>query len=601
MLFMKTTYCLIWMTVWLLFNPELSAQTEADHYRRAIAGLRVASNREAVLPLKRLDTLQIALLPVGLEAQSAFRKVLEQYHPVTADILRANVLIHGVAPGRVPPASAPERSGVKRLLVLFGTRNPRLREGELAAYDAVLHLPDSSYWSQSIAAQALFGGVALSGRTPVDTVRSNRAYRLGFAPPELMGFKADLLRDSIRAILEEGLSVGAFPGAQVLVARNGQVVYHEAVGYATDREQIPLTRDMIYDLASVTKVSASLPALMRLYGQGRFALDTSLATYLPSIRRSNKADLTYRGVLTHTARLRAWIPFWRGTLRNSARYPWKRGWNATGINDFRFRARTFRSDSSARFPVYVTDSLWLHQRYRDRMLKAIRKSPLNEIEGYVYSDLSFYLMPQVVANLSGRTFTDYLREQIYAPLGATTLGFNPLERFPARRIVPTEIDTFFRMQLLHGRVHDEGAAMMGGVSGHAGLFGSAVDLAKLWQLYLNDGVYGDARVIAPGIVDTFARCQFCDQGIRRGIGFDKPLVEYDPEKSSVAEAASPDSFGHSGYTGTFVWADPKLDLLYIFLSNRVYPTRANRGIYIRNIRPRIHAAIYEALDMHPSR
>jgi CubicO group peptidase (beta-lactamase class C family) len=201
----------------------------------------------------------------------------------------------------------------------------------------------------------------------------------------------------------------------------------------------------------------------------------------------------------------------------------------------------------------------------------------------------------VVERLTGEPLESYLKETFYQPLGAFTLTYNPLHSFPAERIVPTERDTFFRKIQLQGTVHDETAAMLGGVSGHAGLFGSAGDLAKLVQMYLNGGEYGGERFISEVAVREFTRCQYCPDGNRRGLGFDKPLIEYDPELSYVAKSASPESFGHSGYTGTFFWADPKYDLVVIFLSNRVYPNRSHTGLSDLNIRPRVQQVVYDAM------
>ena len=245
--------------------------------------------------------------------------------------------------------------------------------------------------------------------------------------------------------------------------------------------------------------------------------------------------------------------------------------------------------------MYVTDSLWMHRNYKEKIYKSIRKSPLNQKEGYVYSDMFFTILPEIVEVLAGEGFEDYLKRTFYYPLGAYTITYNPLRFFPRERIVPTERDTFFRMVQLHGRVHDEGAAMLSGVSGHAGLFASANDLAKLMTMYMNYGAYGGEQLIAEPSVREFTRCQYCETGNRRALGFDKPLIDYDPKASSVAEAASPASFGHSGYTGTFTWIDPEKGLLYIFMSNRVYPTRDNPRIYELNVRPRIHEVLYQAI------
>ena len=240
--------------------------------------------------------------------------------------------------------------------------------------------------------------------------------------------------------------------------------------------------------------------------------------------------------------------------------------------------------------------MFLHKDFRTRQIyKMIRKSKVSKDKSYLYSGLSFYLYPELVERVSGKSFDQFLADEFYAPLGAETVVFNAGQQFPLDRIVPTEVDSFFRMQTLHGVVHDEGAAMMLGVSGNAGLFSTARDLAKVYQMLLNEGTYGGKRYLKPETIEEFTRCQFCDQGNKRGMGFDKPLIEYDPVRSSVAEGVSPESYGHSGYTGTLVWADPANDLLFIFLSNRVHPTRDNRKIYTMNIRPRIHNLVYDLL------
>ncbi|KAA3631647.1 MAG: class A beta-lactamase-related serine hydrolase, partial [Bacteroidetes bacterium] len=399
-------------------------------------------------------------------------------------------------------------------------------------------------------------------------------------------------------IVESGIAAGAFPGAQVLVAKDGKVVYHETFGFHTYDSLAPVRRDDLYDFASVTKITSALPAIIKWTGEDKFDIDAPLKAYFPAFSRSNKASLSYRSMLAHNARLRPWIPYWRSTLKGCANYPWKRGWDNDNYNNWKFKRKTFSRDSSEKFNVFVTEDLWLHKDYKEkRIYKAIKKSPLNEKQEYKYSGLLFYLLPEIVANHSGMDYETYLKQTFYQPLGAYTLTFNPERFFPRSRIIPTERDTFFRKTQLHGTVHDEGAAMMGGFSANAGLFGSAGDLAKLMQMYMNYGTYGGERYITESAMKEFTKCQYCDQGNRRGLGFDKPLIEYSPESSSVAEDASPASFGHSGYTGTFTWADPESGLLFIFFSNRVYPTRFNGKIYEMGIRPRIHQVLYDAMKM----
>lgn len=407
------------------------------------------------------------------------------------------------------------------------------------------------------------------------------------------------LADSIRQVLEEGIAAGAFPGAQVLAWHKGEPLVHVTAGFHTYAKERPVREDDIYDLASITKTTSGLLYLMQLHDRGLLELDAPLGEEFPVFAGTDKADLPLRSALSHRAGLLPWVPYWRGTLRGNARYPWRKKWDAGRTNDFRFRPRTIRRDSSRRYPIRLTDDLWLHRKFRERNIyRAIEKSPLRPEGTYAYSGLLFYLLPQRVEDGTGRDYREYLRTEFYDPLGATTLGYRPLERgLPLSRIVPTEVDTFFRMDTLHGVVHDEGAALMNGVSGNAGLFSTAEDLAKLYQMLLNGGEYGGRRYFSEATVSAFTRRHYAAEGNRRGLGFDKPLIEYDADASSVARQASAASFGHSGYTGTMVWADPEHELLFVFLSNRVHPSRNRRAIYNMGIRPRVHALLYGALGI----
>jgi CubicO group peptidase (beta-lactamase class C family) len=249
----------------------------------------------------------------------------------------------------------------------------------------------------------------------------------------------------------------------------------------------------------------------------------------------------------------------------------------------------------------VDGYLFMNRKYVKKIYKEIKKSPVMSHPKYLYSGLAFYLFPQIVKNLTGETFQAYLKTQFYQPLGANSLTYNPYKYDAMPYIVPTEVDTFFRKKPIHGYVHDEGAAMMGGISGNAGLFGTANDLAKLTQMYLNMGYYGGVQYIADTTMKEFTSIQYPENGNRRGLGFDKPLIGNDtlPElKSYPTLGCSPASFGHSGFTGTFFWADPRDQVLYIFLSNRVYPTRANDRIVQYNIRTNILQAVYDAIDRY---
>jgi CubicO group peptidase (beta-lactamase class C family) len=329
----------------------------------------------------------------------------------------------------------------------------------------------------------------------------------------------------------------------------------------------------------VTKISASLPALMKLYDEGAFKLHATLADYLPKFKRSNKADIPMYDILTHQARFQPWIPFWKNTVKKNGGYRWF----------------TIKSDSSRTYSIRLKEKMYLHHNYPDRIVKAIRKSPLAPEKKYVYSDFFFILAPRVVESLIDDDFSAYIRKNFYAPLGATTLTYNPLGIYPRAAIVPTEHDYYFRHEPIHGTVHDEGAIMLGGISGHAGLFANANDLAKLMQMYLDMGEYGGRRYLRSETLKEWTRYQFPQNKNRRGLGFDKPNLQYIGENNNAAKDAGPLSFGHTGFTGTFAWMDPQTGLLYIFLSNRVNPTRENTRLYQLNTRTKIQQVLYDAM------
>jgi CubicO group peptidase (beta-lactamase class C family) len=582
-------------------------------FEAARASIVLAQNEDHLIPVRELENKRIAYLPIGLPEGGEFERFLKKYSRVDRIVPPAinkgktamdwaaelkkkyNLIILGIEDRtNQQKAYFNQHFAINSVIqefpnvtVVFGGNQifkflPTIKDSE-----ALMVVPDQFELVESIAAQAVFGGVGLdrelwtylgTGMNEGKGVSTLPDSVFRYGPPVMVDMDAQLLEDSIRSIVEEGIRARAYPGAQVLVARKGQVVYHETFGYHTYDSIRAVREDDVYDFASVTKVSSALPALMKLYGEGRFELDAPLKQYVPKFKRSNKADLSFRSMLAHNARLKPWIPYWRNTVKKNGQF--KRG--------------TFKRDSTRKYSVRVLDNLWLNKNYKKKIFKAIKKSPLNEEPGFVYSGLLFYLLPDIVADLTEENFESYIKENIYRPLGAYSITYNAYKHYPLKRIVPTERDTFFRMAQLHGTVHDEGAAMMGGVSSNAGLFGTADDLAKLFQMYMNYGRFGGEQVIPAFAVKEFTRCQYCQQDNHRGLGFDKPQP-FNPDGRYTALSASPDSFGHSGYTGTFVWADPQAELVVIFFSNRVYPTRDNRKLYQMDIRPRLHQVIYDAI------
>lgn len=581
------------------------------------SSLTLLRNKKNILPIQTLDTLRVAALAIGTTKETDFQRGLARYTKVDtfflspnsslADLQKLkeqlqsyNLIIAGVHKLHLKAGStnfgitSEMNLFIKDLIrskptivSVFGNVYSLAKLENLEKADAVLAAYQENELGQDVAAQIIFGGLGAKGKLPVtvsntfrigDGLITQGGLRLAYTAPEAVGLKTQDLA-GIDSLLALAIREKATPGAQVLIAKNGKVIYQKSFGYHTYDNQTAVQNTDLYDLASVTKISTALAAFMKLKGEGRFDENQTLGTYLPMMQGSNKENLKYRDILTHQSGLKSWIPFWRETVKKNGKFKWA----------------TFKADSSRRFPIKVAHNLYIHRKYADKIYKQIKESPLNEKPGYVYSDLSFILAPKVVENITGQEFESYLKENFYKPIGATTLTFNPYKHYPTSRIVPTENEPHFRNQLLHGTVHDEGAAMLGGVSGHAGLFGNANDLAKLMQLYLNDGTYAKRTYIGGNTVSEFSKCQFCDEGNYRALGFDRPLKP-GAKNSNAAAGAPAESFGHSGFTGTYTWIDPVNDLVYVFLSNRVYPTRENPKISRLNIRPGVLQVVYEAME-----
>jgi len=477
---------------------------------------------------------------------------------------------------------------------VFGSAYAVAKVRDLDRAAAVVLAYQESPDAQSLAAQLIFGAVGAQGTLPVTVannlprgfgLKTEGGLRLRYANAEDVGLDGRL-EARVDSLVSRALAAQAVPGCQVVVARNGTVVLRKSYGNQTyagysDTEPVlkkqkgrrsletpaptgalsvprPVADDDLYDLASLTKLLASTPALLRLEQEGKFSPDSTMGNYFPFLRGTNKANLNMREVLAHQARLKAWIPFWKELTDSKGA----------------LRRRYFRPDSSARFPLLAARGLWASRDLPARINQEIGASPLNEKPGYVYSDLSFILYPQLVQARAGMPFEDFLRRDVYRPLGATTLGFRPARRFPLARIVPTEYDSTFRRQLLHGTVDDEGAALLGGFSGHAGLFGNANDVAKLVQTYAWGGQYGGQQLFDKKILDDWTRCQFCPDN-RRGLAFDRPAAY---PSVNFAKSSSPAAYGHTGFTGTSFYVEPKYGLVVVFLSNRVHPTRRNGKI-----------------------
>ena len=470
---------------------------------------------------------------------------------------------------------------VKVILVIFG--NPY----SLKYFDDFTHVIvgyDDDRLTQNLAAQALFGAISFKGRLPVSATEKSvfgtgldtRAnFRIGFSVPERMGMTTDSLKEIDRLVYEL-INKKAAPGAQLLVAKDGQVVYQKEYGFHTYDKTRPVQQEHVYDLASVTKITASTMAVMKLYDDGKLNLNTPIVKYLPELKGTNKAGLTLEEIMTHQAGLIPWIPFYKATLTSKNKTP---------------SPLYYADQDSEQYNVKVKDGLFLRSDYPDTIWHMIVHSELKSNKSYRYSDLGFYIIARIVERLSGLPLDQYVRKEFYEPLSMSKTTFNPLDKIILDEIVPTENDKYFRYASLQGYVHDMGAAMLKGVSGHAGLFSNCSDLVKIYQMLLNHGYYGGRKYLKEETIKLFTHRHLGSS--RRGVGFD--MKELQPStKPNISQFASSTAFGHFGFTGTCVWVDPEYKLIYIFLSNRTFPDMNNNLLHQMDYRGKIQDAIYRS-------
>ena len=591
-------------------NPLSSTVITNKIYKSAVT---LVKNNNRLIPLTQLQNKKIASVSIGVTNQTPFQTRLNWYAPIThfqiskqatsnqwmqlkKKLKAFDLVILGIHKNNLYPTHnfgipanvfnfIEKLSKSKRIiLTVFG--NPYILNSlkDIHSLEAIMVTYQDQPEAEEVTAEIIAGGVEAKGHLPVTTKpfpvgTGLKTYqtRLGFVLPEEIGISSSKLK-LIDKLVTDGITSGAYPGCQVLFAKEGKVFYNKAFGYSRYKDPNGVKPSDIYDLASLTKVAATTLAVMKLYEQGFLLPDHPLSHYLPELRGSNKETITIREIMTHQAGLEPWIPFYITTLKDSL-YP---------------DPEIYHSSKSALFPIRVSNDLYMKQAYRDSIFQWIIQSELRPEKEYKYSDLGFYLLVKLVEHVTHLPFNTYLEDNFYRPLGLTTLGFLPRERFPLNRIMPTENDTLFRQQVIHGDVHDPGAAMLGGISGHAGLFSDAFDLAVIFQMLLDGGEYGGKYYLLPSTIHEFTQVQFPEDENRRGMGFDKPLLEYE-SNGPTCKSVSPLSFGHSGFTGVYLWADPVNDLIYIFLSNRVFPDASNSKISEMNIRTNIHQQMYEIL------
>lgn len=590
-----------------------TVQAELINRKLAEASLTLLQNKNDLIPIQHLDTMRIASLSLGYKELNLFQQTLSNYasikhfgvdkdaKQIAFDTLLTQLKSYNLVVvhinntnnkpdkdfGLTPQVRTMLAALIKQNKVIVNvSANPYIlaKLDSLQYADGVIMSYEDNDYSKTYSAQLIFGGVAASGILPVTasnyfkkgTGISTKVVRFKYTIPEELGANSVLL-NKIDSIALKGIKDKVYPGCQILVAQNGKVIYQKSFGYHTYENKIKVKNDDLYDIASITKIAATTASVMRLVDEQKIFLDEHLCYYMPELSGSNKQNIVLREMLTHQAGLKDWIPFWTKTVKKDGTY--KEGIYNTTPNDF--------------YTKRVANDLYINKNYEDTIYKQIIESPLKESGKYLYSDLGYYFLKKIIEKETQSALNIYVQKTFYDPLGLTTMGYKPMSRFDLDRIVPTEFDAKFRKQLVHGDVHDQGAAMLGGVGGHAGIFSDANDLAVMMQMFMNKGEYGGVRYIDSSTVNEFTKCQYCKEN-RRAIGFDKP--EMNPDKDSpVCGCVSYLSFGHAGFTGTLAWADPANQLVYIFLSNRVYPDADDNKLAKSGIRTKIQEVIYEAV------
>ena len=587
---------------------------EADLLSRKLAqnSITLVANYNKILPLMRLDTLRIASLVIGDSLPDGFQARMNDYANVThfnfpfsgsdstigviyQKLKNYNLVIIGVNHTKLRPQDtfSISRQAIKMLDTVSKHYNVILdffSDPYILAYLPQVHKAKAiimSYqdlpYTQDYSAQLIFGGIGAKGKLPVTASNyylrnfgeTTKPIRFEYTAPEEVGIDVSKLK-AIDSIANYGLQQRAYPGCVVLVAKDGKVIYEKAFGYQNYNDTNHVKTTDIYDLASVTKIAATTPAFMKLYYMNKMLLGITLPVLMPDAKKSNKKKMVIEDILAHQAGLQASLQFVKGTMSGKM-----------------LRNGIYSTDSTALYPYAVAAHMFIRKDYKDTMMKMIMMSDVDKKPAYKYSDLGFIIIGNIVSGISGTPLDKYVADNFYKPMGLQTTGYHPLYRFPLKRIMPTENDTVFRKQLLRGYVHDPTAAMLGGVAGHAGLFSDANDLAVLMQMYLNYGTYGGKRYLDSATVKLFTSCVYCSTGNRRGLGFDKPSI--DGKDSPACDSASPDSYGHYGFTGTYTWVDPKYHLVYVFLSNRVAGGSDDNKLAKLNIRTNIMQVVYSSL------
>ncbi len=585
-------------------NPKSNQNLQYQLYENAIT---VVKNQDDILPIKNLNQ-KIAYVKLGDDSNSAFVKTLKKYTEVN-EVFDANLdslmtkltdyetVIIGYHKSdktwwKSPDLTASELQlidsvAVKKKVIIdcFAKPYSLSKISNFEAIEGVMVSYQNGDVAQEVSAELIFGAIEAKGKLPVSIngsynagngLSTEKLNRLGFTTPENVGMSSEKL-NQIEKLAYKAIDGKMAPGMQVLVARRGKVIYQKSFGHHTYDNQTKIKDTDLYDVASLTKMVATLPNVMQLYDNQKVTLDTNLGDMLPMFKGSNKQSITFKELLSHYGSMQAWIPFYKATI-DSAKKPMD---------------KYYRKALSEGFAKRVSDSLFLRDDYHDSIMKQIVDSPLIDKKEYKYSDFTFIILKQYLEKATGKSLDQLTYDKFYKTLGMNNTLYNPLTSFDKSEIVPTEMDNYFRHDTLQGYVHDMEAAMEAGIAGHAGIFSNALDVAKMMQLYLQKGNYGGVQYFSPETFDTFNTCWFCVEGNRRGLGFDKPQIS---GGGPTCGCVSKSSFGHTGFTGTIAWADPETEIVYVFLSNRTFPdSNLPNTLSKENIREDIQKVIQDAI------
>ena len=576
----------------------------------ATSALTIVKNQDNILPLNKSVADKKALVIIGTKKQQEIENTLNQYadfdvfkiehnaskkdrKKIVAQLKDYNLAVIAMLNTNI---LASRRFGITESDVLLAEQIATNTNAVLDIFaspyalnffnEEVFKAIIISYQEKPIlqiaSAHMIMNTVNQFGKLPVDAGKHKAGWGITYGAtklynddPKMMGINMDILR-KVDSTALNGIEIGAYPGCQIIAIKNGAIFYNKSFGYHTYDKKSKVKWDDVYDLASLTKILATTPAVMKMSEQKTIDINGKLSDYLQMLKGTNKDSLEFIEVLSHQAGLQGWIPFYESTITEN-------GWDTT----------IYQNIISEEFPTRVAENMYVKKGYNHVLFDSIILSPFQD-KSYHYSGLGFYLLKEMTEQISNTSFDNYLYDNFYDRLQLKYLKFNPRKYYSLEKIIPTENDTVFRNQQLHGDVHDQGAALLGGVSGNAGLFGNTYNVAVVMQMLLNGGKYGDSIFFKQETIDFFNNYHFAADSNRRGLGFDKPLFVYEPHRTNCKDA-SPSSFGHSGFTGTYAWADPENGLIYVFLSNRVYPDMNNSKLMDLDIRTNIHQLFYEAI------